>query len=515
MMPAERFLVLGCGKLGWRELSSPGDLGRKARTGRLEERITIEASGPKYPSAPGDVWISLADELEGQAGWRPVPPLLDGKKGPEAQISSLEEESEPLVLPAWPELALGQAHWVTRRLGGPGVLVTPSDWTKPVRGRHLLEAWGGLGWNWASLEEVLRRAHAGEVRFAVVGRMWTRFTGPSGDMVVASGPEAALASEVAPLLLENLLAGTSPDVARLWREQEEALTGWIVRQRLTAAVREALQGRRRLEVGGSRRPMFLFSSSEAATRFRSLTQLRLEADLSSLRLPTRWWDLVGQGRLQGPQGETLDRFSWPEYRTLIVRCEETGARPSSVQVHLDGSRCRWKTEDPVHLTAALELGAPIRQTLHEQKTKEQIRTLRERYRAAYGHTPAPPPEMEAPSSSSEEGTQDDSMALLSASTPVLELPEEPAPEPEEEGDITEGTGDEAPSFEDFDPATFTLTLPHRPERVRVWIDDVEIPRESLHLRSASGDDAATYRIEGTPVPHGAIVRIDFDPSSEV
>ena len=64
----------------------------------------------------------------------------------------------------------------------------------------------------------------------------------------------------------------------------------------------------------------------------------------------------------------------------------------------------------------------------------------------------------------------------------------------------------------FQPQQFSLeTIPHRPGRVQVWLDG-ELVEQGNIRRSVRGE--GLYTIEGVAVPHGAIVRVDFEPFQE-
>jgi hypothetical protein len=441
-----RILILGCGELASGRPSESALFGRQWTRGRLSERIGLGAGGPLPGTTAGLDWVTLADEVERQQAWRPAVPL-----GPEPNllIGKAKPAQAPL-LPAWPDLALSQAQWATRELGGAGVLVTPGEWLESAAGRQLLTAWAGEGWSWAALEQVLRKRYSADVRCVAASGLWLRVLGREGGCTFANGPEAARALELAPAILDRALEKLDPELAGRWRREEEPASGWYVHQQIARRIAQALKhGRTSVDLtdGGV---LFRFSMAEAQERYRPLSELRIEVALPAEALP--WWEQVSRpGYLRSPEGVSHPGIRWEGGKTVLLEGAESRQLASSLALR----GLTWEEVDPARLEEALELGSPL---------------------------PSPP-----------------------AAEPVDEAPP-PTAAPEPQPDL-----DKVTAFHAFQPQTFSLAdVEHRPDRVRVWLDGRRVEAGNVRRSTRHG----VYTIEGVPVPHGAIVRIDFEPPQD-
>jgi hypothetical protein len=109
-----------------------------------------------------------------------------------------------------------------------------------------------------------------------------------------------------------------------------------------------------------------------------------------------------------------------------------------------------------------------------------------------------------------------------AIAPERAMAPSPAPAPSPSSTVQEGASAEQETMEvdvdieeptvlaDFKPQQFTLEAPHRLEQLRVWIDGQRVEQGNIRRSQREG----IYTIEGISVPHGAIVRVDFQPLEE-
>ena len=354
------------------------------------------------------------------------------------------------LLPTWQDLVLSQALWATRELGGAGVLVTPGEWLESIAGRELLEAWAGEGWSWATLEQVLRKRYSTDVRCVAASELWLRVLEREGGCAFANGPEAARALALAPAILDRALEKLGSDLAGRWRMEEAPASGWYVYQQIARRITQALKGGRTTVDLTDGGVLFRFSTLEAQERYRALSELRIEVALPAEALP--WWEQVSRpGYLRSPEGVSHAGIRWEGGKTVLFEGAESRQLASSLAFR----GLTWEEVDPARLEEALELGSPL------------------------------PP--------------------LPAAEPVDEA-QPPAVEPAPQSDL-----DKVTAFPTFQPQTFSLAdVEHRPDRVRVWLDGRRVEAGNVRRSTRHG----VYTIEGIPVPHGAIVRIDFEPPQD-
>lgn len=480
-------LVMGCGDLAWGRPSVSPIFGRRWNRGRISAKIHLRPGGGSSPGevAGGD-WVSLAEELDREVGWWPAGPL---GPAPEITIEREMEERAP-ALPTWAELAESQARWATGTLEGSGVLVTPGAWRESIKGHQLLAAWVDAGWSWAALEEALQESFSADSRFAAASGLWLRLTQPEGHLVLPNGPEAARALEVTVVVLERILAAVEGDLVARWRKEEEDESGWFLRQQVTRKIANALRkGQRRVELGGA--GLFRFSAA-GADRYRPFSALRIVIELP--KADVSWWERIERkGALHRADGTSYDGIRWESRKTIVLEGEET----RQIYNFLNFRSLPQETFDPARLEAALSLGAPL----------------------------ALPPSSGTAvvTEESEASVPMDTHALLesdfaSESGPVA-LPEavsEAVPEeaPYEDVPVEQGVPPNpaaaAPlltELPEFLPHQFSLSERHRPESLRVWIDENRIDPANVRPSIRPG----IYVIEGFPVSHGAIVRVDFEP----
>ncbi len=531
-----RILVLGCGELAWGRPSTSSLFGRQWTRGRLADGISFGPEGPIPGESPGLDWGTLAGELDRQAAWQP-----DRTLGPSPAITlSRGEPAQAPVLPAWPELARLQAHQTTRELGGAGVLVAPREWLDLGQGCQLLEAWAAEGWRWAPLEEVLARRGPADARFICASESWLRVIQPEGGFLFANGPETHLALEMIPAVLDRVLEKLGAELAGRWKHEEEPVSGWYVYQQLTQKIVKALrQGRPKVELGGgalfhvskegrmiidsrgTSGVLFRFSSAEAQTRYQALSALRITVELPAP--PAQWWDQVTRpGFLKRAARAFPTEFRWDRRKTVLLEGVET----RQLSKYLSGHGLRWEEVDPARLEEALALGSPL-----SVPPKETART-----------PPAEPIEAparhdvtagaSAPAGLTEPGPlhpMDTGLAVLDSVVPpkaqtgeassqpsAVMMGAEPAPQqglPQPDQPPSIGPAPEAKTertLADFRPNQFTLDEAHHPDRVKVWLNGTMIEQANVR-RSAQG----LYTIEGIAVPHGAIVRVDFEPFKDL
>jgi hypothetical protein len=506
-----RILVLGCGELAWGKPSTSPLFGRQWTRGRLADGVCFGPDGPIPGESPGLDWVTLAGELDRQVIWQP-----DKALGPfPTIILSRGEPAQTPVLPAWSELARLQAHWATRELGGAGVLVAPKEWVDLVQGRQLLEAWAAEGWTWAALEEVLARRDPADVRFICASESWLRVIQPEGGLVFANGPESHLALEMIPAILDRALEELGAGLAGRWKHEEEPLSGWYVYQQLTQKVVKALrQGRPKVELGGgalfhvskegrmivdsrgTSGVLFRFSSAEAQTRYEALSTLRITVELPASTI--RWWDQVTHpGFLKRTARVFPSELRWDRRKTVLLE----GVEIRQLSKYLSSHGLRWEEVDPARLEEALTLGSSLFVNPEETARKAPAELIEAPRRDATAGDPTPSRPTEPsplPPADTDLGssTSADSSEVGGASTQRPLTFSEPAPQ---DNPLAETV------LAKFLPNQFTLDDAHHPDRVKVWLDGTMIEQANVR-RSAQG----LYTIEGIAVPHGAIMRIDFE-----
>ena len=64
----------------------------------------------------------------------------------------------------------------------------------------------------------------------------------------------------------------------------------------------------------------------------------------------------------------------------------------------------------------------------------------------------------------------------------------------------------------FDPQQITIRPAHRPGSLQLLVDGTPVPSGNLISLGAGPDGRVHYHIEDLPLCHGALVRVDYDPS---
>jgi|GEM_PF-4229397 len=535
-----RILVLGCGELAWGRPSQSALFGRQWTRGRLSEKIGLGVEGPLTGTTAGLDWVTLADEVERQRAWRPKVPL-------ESAPNLLFRKAQPAkssLLPTWQELARSQALWATRELGGVGVLVTPKEWRESIAGRQLLAAWASEGWSWATLEQVLRKRYSAGTRCVSASGLWVRVLEREGGCTFANGPEAARALELASAILDRAMEQLSPELAGRWRREEESASGWYVHQQLARRIAQALkEGKTTVDLadstdsGSPSGVLFRFSSHEAQDRYRALSALRVKVVLPAAALP--WWDKVSQPNLLfSPEGVAHSGVRWEERKTVLLE----GAESRQLAGYLSFHGLEREEVDPARLEEALELGSPLPPLLEEAEGRAPASSAKVAIPLSAPPTspaaePAPP-KASAPEPAVVTNVGPPSVELsppgpvaVTRSAPPAASQLVPEPKAQEEEDLlssaatfaddepiaeipvalSDESDDKLTALPTFQPQTFSLAdVQHRPDRVRVWLDGSRVEPANVRRSTRHG----VYTIEGIPVPHGAIVRIDFEPPQD-
>jgi hypothetical protein len=526
-----RILILGCGELAWGRPSTSPLFGRQWNQGRLSDKVCFEPDGPLPGETPGLDWVTLAEELDRRMAWRPAAAL-----GPAPSIVVTRGEPvSPPTLPAWQELAGIQARWATKELGGAGVLVSPKEWREPIQGRQLFEAWAGESWSWASLEEALQRRFSPDCRFISASGSFLRVMQPEGGLVLANGLEAACAVEMAPAILDRALEQLDPGLASRWRLEEEPESGWYVHQQLVRKLTKALkEGRTKAELGGSSLfrvsgegrmiidprgtsgVLFRFSSAAAQELYQVLSTLRITVEWPDVAVP--WWEQVSQpGFLHSAQGISHPGIRWDDRKTVLLE----GTEIRQLSSYLAARNLPQEEVDPARLEEALELGSPLSSSPKEAAGKAPTvpaEAPAPRGATAVESAPVRPAEPAAPPPVAA-GAAVPKNAVPAADPGLASPRAQPSatPEPgiqETLSQPAQGVGQtgepEVTALAAFLPHQFSLEVPHRPDRVQVSIDGQLIEQGNVRRSSRQGG----YTIEGIAVPHGAIVRVDFDPPQE-
>jgi hypothetical protein len=513
-----RILILGCGDLAWGRPSTSPIFGREWSRGRLSDKICFGPEDPQPGDAPGLDWVSLAEELDRRMAWCPAAAL---ESVPRITVLHSEPMSPP-PLPAWQELAGIQAQWASREVGGAGVLVTPGDWQDAIQGRQLLAAWAGEGWSWAPLEEVLRKRFASGVRVISASGSFLRVTQPEGGLVLANGPEAALALGIVPAILDRALEELAPELASRWRLEEEPLSGWYVYQQMTHKITKALrEDRTRVELGGSAHfrispegrmiidergisgVLFRFSSAEAQEQYQALLALRLTVELTAS--PVSWWKKVSQpGFLRSPEGAPHPGIQWEDRKTILLE----GTEIRKLSSYLTLRNVAQEEVDPARFEEALELGSPLPMRPKDAAAKAPIETPAPCVAMAVDSVPVGPAEPAMAPAASPSVAAANSAAPLGLAPSRRDRPAAPLPQPE--GDEKTEEAEKVTTLAAFLPNQLSLEVPHRPDRVQVWLDGRRV--ESANVRHSTR--RGLYTIEGVAVPHGAVVRVDFEPPQE-
>lgn len=446
-----RVVVLGCGDLAWGEPAKSSTFGRRGSRGHLPEAIRPTPEGLRPSSADVPDAIRLADEVEMLSTSVPTRAIFGA--APKIAVETGNRTEGP-ILPPWPEIVAVQARWVTQTLGGAGVLVTPGDWQAPGKGRSLLEVWVGEGWSWAPLEVAIRGRYLPQNRIASSSGLWLRLTEEGGGVVCANGPEAARAVEVAPLALEAAVQSLGEREAAEWWREEEPQTGWYTRQRIHRGIVAALkEGRTRVELGG-RASLFGFSNEEALKRWRGLVGVRI---LMFLELPAvPWWEWIAEpGFLESPVGMLHVGIRWRDRKTILLESEAI----RQLANHLAYKGLPREEVDPAGLEEALNVGGGLPPLLLD-------------------------PEISAEAISSPSAKRDlpDDIEQVPPPLPLTALAE-------------------------YRPDQFSLDLLRDPERPRILIEGKRVTVENVRRSARDG----VYKIVGSAVAHGSIVRIDYEP----
>jgi hypothetical protein len=499
-----KILILGCGELSWGRPSASALFGPQWNRGRLSDKVCFGPEGPLPGDAPGLDWVTLAEELDRSVAWRPAAAL-----GPAPSIVvSRGGPVHPPILPGWRELAGIQARWATKELGGAGVLVTPKGWGELAQGRQLLEAWAREGWRWAALEEALQKRFSADCRFISASGNFLRVMQREGGLVLANGSEAAYALEMAPAILDGALKELGPELASRWRLEEAPESGWYFHQQLVRRLTKALKdGRTKVELGGSALfrvsgdgrmivdsrgtsgILFRFSSEAAQERYQALSTLRITVEWPSVALP--WWEQVSQpGFLSSAQGVAYPGILWEDRKTVFLE----GTEIRQLGSYLAARSLPQEEMDPARLEEALEQSSPW-----PSPTKDATGMALPTPVASGVDAPKNAIPIENPGMAS-------LMAKPSAAAETIG--QETLSQPAQSFGKTEEM--EVAAFASFLPQQFSLETPHRPDRVQVSVDGQLIEQGNVRRSAHQG----LYSIEGVVVPHGAIVRVDFDPPHE-
>jgi hypothetical protein len=117
--------------------------------------------------------------------------------------------------------------------------------------------------------------------------------------------------------------------------------------------------------------------------------------------------------------------------------------------------------------------------------------------------PPPIPEPEAPASVPDQEPPTEGGAA--DVRPPSWAPTAPTPEPPAPANI---------GLPAFDPQQLTVRPPHRPDTLRLVVDGEPAPGAGLVPVGHGPDGRALYLVEDLPLRHGALVRVDFEPSWE-
>ena len=104
--------------------------------------------------------------------------------------------------------------------------------------------------------------------------------------------------------------------------------------------------------------------------------------------------------------------------------------------------------------------------------------------------------------------------------PALEPPPRDPPAPIDGPPATPNDHDHDPSPSPaepvspppFDPQQLTLRPPHRPDSLRLQVDGEPVPAASLIPAGSGPDGRCWYLVEDCDLRHGALVRVDFEPT---
>jgi hypothetical protein len=546
-------VVAGCGELAWGRPSLSALGGRQWKRGRFFEAIHLGQEALLPGNTPGDDWIKPSDEIDRLDGWSPAAAL-----GPPARFSLLpgQATAAPLV-PAWREFPAAQARWVTRELGGTGILVTPGGWRASEKGRQALEAWAGEGWSWAALEEIVGQRIAGvgqpiagASRFAAAAGLWLRLTQGRESTVLPNGTEAARALEITSSLIGFALGRLDGVVAARWRNEEEGASGWVVRQQAARRIMAALvAGQTRIELG-TEAPLFHFSSDAARRRYAVLAAMSIAIEVRPVAVA--WWERVTEpGFLHSRQGIPHPGIDWSQPSTIVLQ----GPEIRQLSNHLAAQGLPRELADPARLGEALEEqqappasppplrpepAAPRPQEIKPAAVAAPARPRKakapppdaapERQEATVPPAAAEPaPTAPAPSPAAAPAPQASAAAPVPPASSAIPMPPAAAAAPEppaevpaaaaaQEGgetqDAAAASGAETEILEIdgvstlpwYQPSRIDLDVAHHPERMRVWVDGKRIEPANIR-RSRQG----YLTLDGAAVPHSAIVRIDFDP----
>jgi hypothetical protein len=525
-----RILIPCCGELAWGRPSSSVLFGKEWNRGHLSDRLSFGPDGPLAGELPGLDSVSLAEELERRAVWHssaalgPAPVIAVSHGGP----------VNPPALPAWQELAEIQAQGATKELRGAGVLVTPRDWLELAQGRQLLEAWAATGWLWTPLEETLQKRFSTGCRFLSASGSFLRVMQQEGGLVFANGPEAARAIEIAESVLDRALEQLEPNLASRWRQEEEPETGWYFQQqvvrKLTKALKEGLttvelggspifrvsaEGRMIVDPRGTSGILFRFSSVAAQERYRALSTLRFKVELPAAAVS--WWKQVFQpGFLRNTQGASHSGIRWEDRRAVLL--EGPAIRPLSNE--LTARNLPYEEIDPARLEEALMLGSPLPAVPDRAAPRTSSPAPASGSPTAVASVPGASAEPALPMPTGAGLTVP--KITIPAADPGSIFPQAEPPATLEPGihEVFPSPPAQAirPSDESqgitglaaFLPHQFDLEVPHRSDRVQVSIDGQLVEPGNVRCSARQG----LYTIEGVAVPHGAIVRVDFDPSHE-
>ena len=474
-------VLWGCSGLRWARLDQ-GAFGPHWETGSFGSWIALSGSPrfglPTAQAEPGELRLALAPLLDGPDLLRPSSSFTG--------LPTLEpldpEACAAPPLPSIPELARGQAHWVTEQVG-PGVLLVRQGWkTRASLLEEQLRPWASLGWRFSTFEGLLDRAGLSTYRLLTTDGPLSRIEEPQSSRVLPNGPEAALASSWAPLIEGKLLQLAGSDTQAWWRSEGEAAVGWVLRQQLLTRVTLALKAHApELILGGAGAPLFARSAG-LDDRIEQLAALRLRLSLPAIR--SDYWERLGEpGFLSGPQGE-VEPVNWAR---PTVELESPDERPDlAFFLSMRG-----------HPRKSLKL-----RLLHEHFDEGE--PLNAWFEAAAPEPLLPPPPEPLPAeplvSPEQLGSMDEPLPAvveeeeapqLEAEPPELQLPEPEGPRP-------------------FHPQELLVPLPHRPETLRLFVDGELVDATLVSLGPSEG--GTLYLVEQPELPHGAQLRLDFEPT---
>jgi hypothetical protein len=487
-MSEQVFVVWGCSGLRWARLDQ-GPFGPHWETGSFGSWVGL---GPRLrfglgsgPPEAGELRVALAPLLDEADLQRPSSSFTGMPV-----IEPLDPQAcAPIAAPSAQELAQGLADWVSEQLGA-GVLLVRRAWR--AQGDLLeeqLRPWASRGWRFGTVEGLLESAGLSTYRLLTTDGALSRYEEPGSSRVLPNGPEAALAAAWTPLITGKLLQLAGPDAQAWWRQEGETRVGWVLRQQLVSRLTQALKAHQpELILGGVEAPVFA-TCAGLDRRIEDLAAVRVLLRLPAIR--SDYWERLGEdGFLSGAAGPgepvlwsrpTLEIESPDERADLTFFLSMRGHPRKSLQLRL--------------LHEHFAEGEPLNAWFAHSSPEPLLPPPPE---------PLPPvPELDPIVSPEELGSLDQPMPVE-----VVEELEAHEPAPEPEPPELELPAPEGPR--PFHPQELLVPLPHRPESLRLVIDGQVVDATLVSLGPAEG--GTRYLVEQPSIPHGAAVRLDFEPT---